>query len=70
MGKEITRLLKPHEKQLLQLLSYGLTGKEVAHRMNKSVFTIDKYLRNVFEKYQIHNTTAVVAEAIRRKEIE
>ena len=70
MGIEITHLLTPHEKQLLQLLSRGLTGKEVARRMNKSVFTIDKYLRSVFEKYQVHNTTAVVAEAIRRKDIE
>ncbi|MFA5834941.1 MAG: LuxR C-terminal-related transcriptional regulator [Bacteroidota bacterium] len=70
MGKEIAHQLTPNEKQLLQLLSHGLTEKEVAHRMNKSVFTIDKYLRSVFDKFDVHNTTAVVAEAIRRGEIE
>ena len=70
MGKEQAYQLTPIEARLLQLLSHGYTEKEVALQMNKSVFTIDKYMRTIFDKYGIHNTTAVVAEALRRKEIE
>ena len=70
MTKTCSPLLNETEKQVLQLLSQGLTEKETALRMNKSVYTIDKYLRSIFEKFGIHTTAAVIAEAIRRKEIE
>jgi len=70
MGKETTQLLTPNEKQVLLLLSHGFTEKEVAAKMNKSVFTVDKYLRAIFEKYQVRNTTAAVAKAIRMIVIE
>lgn len=62
--------LTPAEKQMLKLLSTGLTERDVALQMNKSVFTIDKYLRSVFLKYGHHTTTAVVAEALRRGDID
>lgn len=70
MGKENSRLCTPVEINVLQLLSQGLTEREVALEMNKSVYTIDKYLRGIFEKFNVHNTTSAVAEALRRNEIE
>ena len=67
MENNSTSELTPIERTMLQLLSQGLTEREVSLRLNKSVYTIDKYLRNVFLKLKVHNTTAAVAEALRMK---
>lgn len=69
MENNSTSELTPIERTMLQLLSQGLTEREVSLRLNKSVYTVDKYLRNVFLKLKVHNTTAAVAEAMRRKVI-
>lgn len=70
MGLENKHRPSPIEIQIIELLSLGLTEKEVAQRLHISVFTVDKYLRSVFTKYDLHNTTSVVAEALRRKDID
>lgn len=70
MGKIITRLLTPIEAKLLNILSQGKTEKEAAALLHRSKFTIDKYMRSIFSKYHVHNTTAAVAEALRQKDIE
>lgn len=63
-------LLTPIEKKVLECLSKGMTINQTATTLKKSKYTIDKYLRGIYHKYQEHNITAVVALAIRNKDIE
>jgi DNA-binding CsgD family transcriptional regulator len=70
MENEITSKLNIKEKELLQLLSLGLSKNSVAMHLNISKYTVDKHLRNVFEKLNLHSTVAVVAYALRSREIE
>jgi DNA-binding CsgD family transcriptional regulator len=65
-----TPVLHPTEKKLLEYLSLGLTKEEAAEQLKVSKFTVDAYLRTVFEKLDVHNAVAAVAEAMRRREIE
>ena len=70
VDKSRTSILTPLEKKLLLLLSQGLAKVEVGRRLNISKHTVDRYVRNVFDKLGKHTTTSVVAEAIRRGEID
>ncbi|MDE3059104.1 MAG: helix-turn-helix transcriptional regulator [Bacteroidota bacterium] len=70
MNNNHTPILDPPEKELLELLSRGLTKEEAAGKLSMSKFTVDSHLRSVFEKLNVHNTVAAVAEAMRRGEME
>lgn len=60
-------LLNDSERVILELLSQGLTKKEVASRIDLSVHTVNFYLRRVYTKLGVHTNTGAVAKAIRDK---
>lgn len=55
--------LNEEEKQVLTLCSQGLTMKEIADNMCKSIDTIKYYRRNVFDKIGIKNITEALTFA-------
>ena len=61
-GKNV-RLLTERERQIIRLVSEGLSNKEIAHKLNISKGTIKVHLHHIFEKLAIKHRTALAAFA-------
>jgi DNA-binding NarL/FixJ family response regulator len=61
--KNIPQLTKK-EKEVLNLISAGLTNKEIATKMNLGEETIKSHRKNIMNKFDIHNTAELVRFAI------
>lgn len=57
------QLLKPREKQVLELLALGLTNKEIGAILNISAVTVRDYVQNLCRIFQALNRTDVVYRA-------
>lgn len=60
------QLLTARELEVLQLLSDGYVKKEIAEQLNVSPHGIDKRIRRIYEKLQVHNVAAAVTTAVRK----
>lgn len=49
------------EIDVLKLLGTGLRRKEVAHKMDRSYYTVEKHCNNLFEKFNIHKMKTILA---------
>jgi DNA-binding NarL/FixJ family response regulator len=54
--------LSVRERETLDLLSKGLSNKEIAAQLSLSVETIHSYLKNIYEKMHVHSRTEAVAK--------
>ena len=59
-------LLSPREREVLQLIAEGKTNKEIATKLNLSVYTVDSHRGKVMEKLNLHSTGELVRFAIKR----
>jgi len=66
---ELTRSFSDLEKRVLQLMSEGMTKKEIALTIHISVHTVNFHLRRVYEKLNVKTNTGAVARAIRQNVI-
>lgn len=57
--------LKDREIELLQLLSEGLTKKDISEKYNRSIHTIDNHVRQIYSKMRVNNLGQAVGEAFR-----
>lgn len=48
------------EKEILQLLNKGLTSNEIAEKLFLSVYTVDTHRKNMLQKFNVHNTQALM----------
>jgi DNA-binding NarL/FixJ family response regulator len=53
------------EREIIQLLAEGNTTKQIAHRLNLSIKTIESHRRNIMEKLKIHSIAELTKFAIR-----
>ena len=53
--------LTPRERQIVRLLSEGLSDKEIGGRLSITDGTIKVHLHKIFEKLRVSNRTALVA---------
>lgn len=53
--------LTPSERELALLVGEGLSNKEIAERLNKSVLTVKKQLNSTFGKLNISNRARLIA---------
>jgi len=53
-------LLSGREREILDLLSAGLSNKEIGARLNVSQFTVKNHLANVFAKLHVRSRTQAV----------
>jgi two-component system response regulator NreC len=60
-------LLTQREKEVLQLLAEGKTNKEVASKLDLSVYTVETHRTNLMQKLDLHNTAEIVLYAVRKK---
>jgi two-component system, NarL family, response regulator NreC len=58
-------LLSAREREVLQLIGEGKTNKEIATRLNLSVYTVDSHRGKVMEKLNLHSTGELVRFAIK-----
>jgi len=58
-GKNLPALTR-REKEILQLLSKGFTSQEIAGKLFLSSFTIDTHRKNMLQKFNVHNTQALI----------
>jgi DNA-binding NarL/FixJ family response regulator len=61
-----TEELTPVELEVLQLVSEGLTNKEIAGRLRWSVGNVKKYVQRILEKLAVSDRTQAAVEAVRR----
>ena len=54
--------LAPRERQVLELLAKGHLYKEIADQLQLSVPTVNCYIRNIYEKLQVHSRAQAVAK--------
>jgi two-component system, NarL family, response regulator LiaR len=52
---DVVLLITPREKEVLHLLSKGLTYKEMSEQMEVSPETVKKHLKNIYRKLQVQN---------------
>ena len=52
--------LTRREKEILKLLSEGLTSHEIASHLFLSSYTIDTHRKNMLQKFNVHNTQALL----------
>jgi DNA-binding NarL/FixJ family response regulator len=60
-------LLTGRERQIMNLVSEGLSNKEIARKVKLTDGTIKVHLHHVFEKLGISNRTSLAALAIRQE---
>ena len=63
-------ILTSREIEVLQLLAFGHSNKDIAERMEISAETVKTHLEHIFRKLGATDRTAAVAEALRRHLIE
>lgn len=58
-------LLTSREYEILSCLSKGYQDKEIADRLNISIWTVHSHLRKIFVKYGVHSRTEAVVKYLR-----
>ncbi|MBB4362433.1 two-component system nitrate/nitrite response regulator NarL [Bradyrhizobium sp. CIR18] len=66
--KPLTQLTD-RERQIMRLVSEGLSNKEIGRRLNLADGTIKVHLHHIFQKLEISNRTVLAALAISRREL-
>lgn len=61
--------LTDRERQIMRLVSEGLSNKEIGRRLNITDGTIKVHLHHIFQKLDISNRTVLAALAISRNEL-
>jgi len=51
--KEAVRMTK-REKEVIGLLSEGMSNKEIGHRIHVSIYTVKSHIHNIMEKLALH----------------
>lgn len=58
-------LLTGREREILTMVAFGKTNKEIANTLNLSVYTVESHRGSVMEKLNLHNTGDIVRFALR-----
>jgi DNA-binding NarL/FixJ family response regulator len=58
-------LLTSREREVLQMIAEGQTNKDVAGKLNLSVYTVDAHRGRIMEKLNLHSTGEMVRFAMR-----
>lgn len=58
-------LLTDRQKEVLRLVGYGLTNKQIAIELSLSPYTVGDHLKEIYQKLHVHNRTAATLLALR-----
>jgi DNA-binding NarL/FixJ family response regulator len=59
-------LLTSREREILQLLAELKSNKEIAQRLNLSLYTVETHRRNLQEKLNLHSFAELILYAVRK----
>ncbi len=59
--------LTSREKEILNLLTEGLTKKQIAEKLFLSFHTIDTHLKNIYAKLHVHSRSSAVAKVLKER---
>lgn len=62
--------LTPREREIVKLIAEGYTNQQIASLLHRSVKTIESHRSNILRKLGVHDSTALVKYAVRKKLIE
>lgn len=62
--EKLLELLTPRERQIVRLVSKGMSNKEIADQLNVSDGTVKVHLHNIFQKLEITNRTVLATLAL------
>jgi two-component system, NarL family, nitrate/nitrite response regulator NarL len=65
--QDMLSMLTERERQIMQLVSEGLSNKEIGHWLDISDGTIKVHLHNIYQKLSINNRTTLAALAMCRQ---
>lgn len=57
-------MLTRREKEILELISDGMTNGEIAAKLFVTITTVDSHRKNMLTKFDVKNTAALVKLAI------
>jgi DNA-binding NarL/FixJ family response regulator len=57
--------LTDREKEILRLMTDGLTKRMIADRLFVSFYTIETHLKNIYAKMHVHTSSGAVAKALK-----
>lgn len=60
-------ILTRREKEVLELISEGLTNQEIADKLFLNVTTVDSHRKNMITKFNVKNTAALVKIAVKNE---
>ncbi|MCE3226845.1 MAG: Response regulator containing a CheY-like receiver domain and an DNA-binding domain [Bacteroidetes bacterium] len=55
------------EKEIIELISQGLSNKEIAEKLFVSISTVDAHRYNILKKLDVKNTAEMITKAIKNK---
>lgn len=59
-------LLTPREREVLQLVAEGHPNKEIAARLELSLYTVETHRRHVLEKLNLHSAADLILYGVRK----
>jgi DNA-binding NarL/FixJ family response regulator len=59
--------LTAREKEILVIITQGLTNEQIAQKLFISPQTVHNHIKNIYEKMQVHSRAQVVTKAFREK---
>lgn len=59
----VDTVLSNREKEILNLVSIGSTGPQIAHKLNIAAQTVSVHIKNIFHKLQVHTRAQAVMVA-------
>ncbi|MCX6249723.1 MAG: response regulator transcription factor [Bacteroidetes bacterium] len=59
--------LTPREKEILVLITQGMTNEVMAVKLFISVQTVHNHIKNIYDKLQVHSRAQVVVKAFKEK---
>jgi DNA-binding NarL/FixJ family response regulator len=60
-------ILTAREKEILQLITQGMTNELIAAQLFISVQTVRNHIKNIYDKLQVHSRAQVVVKAFKDK---
>ena len=51
------------EKQVIEMIAFGATNKEIAEKLNLSIYTVKSHIHNILEKLALHTRVQIAKHA-------
>jgi DNA-binding NarL/FixJ family response regulator len=51
------------EKQVIEMIAFGATNKEIAEKLHLSIYTVKSHIHNILEKLALHTRVQIAKHA-------